>query len=91
MFHTEAKLIQYFFYFTVFAAFAILFSSCAIKNAPIGKPFVYETNINIEGKHSTDEKKELTAQLEQQLHDSINPRRKGVLFFFPHLKKPSRF
>jgi outer membrane protein assembly factor BamA len=50
-------------------------ASCSVvKDYPSRTPFVYETNINIENKLTTDEKKNLTGQLQDQLHDSIRVR-----------------
>jgi outer membrane protein insertion porin family len=68
-----AKKNQYYYFLLVIAATA-LFSSCTVKNYPINKPFVYETNINIEGKYSTEQRKVLKTQLQQQLHDSVKVR-----------------
>ncbi len=54
---------------------AFFFSSCAIvKDYPSRKPFVYETPIDLQGNLTTDEKKELTSRLLEQLHDSIRVR-----------------
>ena len=56
------------------AVFSIFFFSCSVKNYPADKPFVYETKINLQDNFSTDEKKQLTESLEQQLHDSLQVR-----------------
>ena len=82
------------------AVLIFLLSSCSIvKNYPVGAPFVYKTNIEIEGKLSTDEKKQLESKLNQQLHDSIRVRdvqkligwEKGPKFFYSVLSKPPVF
>lgn len=73
------------------AACSFFLPSCGVKNYPRGKAFVYDTEVHIQGKYSTDEKKELKTELENQLHDSIVPRRKRVLFFFRTLKEPPVF
>lgn len=55
-------------------------ASCGIvvpKNYPENKPFVYETNIHLEGNFSKDEKSTLESQLKSQLHDSIRVRTVG--------------
>lgn len=76
----------------IVAAFSLYLSSCTVvKNAPAGKPFVYETNIDIEGKYTTDEKKTLKAQLEQQLHDSIQVRKQRKFLFWLYLKNPPAY
>ena len=48
--------------------------SVVVKNYPANKPFVHQTNIQVKGTVSGDEKKELEAQLAQQLHDSMRVR-----------------
>lgn len=82
------------------ALFLLFFTSCnVVKDYPARQPFVYDTNIEIEGKFSTDEKKQLESQLKQQLHDSIRVREvqkfvgweKGPRFFYSVLSKPPVF
>lgn len=67
------------------AAGLLLFSaaSCSVvpKNYPAGKPFVYKTNINLEGNFSKEEKINLLSQLENQLHDSVRVRTVYKLFY----------
>jgi outer membrane protein insertion porin family len=46
-----------------------------VKNYPPGKPFVYETNINLIGNFSKEEKGGLTDGLEGQLDDSMRVRK----------------
>ena len=71
------------------ALLLLLFSSCAtVKNYPSNVPFVYQTDIQLEGKFSTDEKKGLISQLQDQLHDSISVRRVQKLVFWETLRKP---
>lgn len=70
-----------------------------VKNYPPNKPYVFETNIHVEGKYSSDEKNELAAQLEQQLHDSVRVRTiskafgwdNGPKIFYEVLDKPTVF
>ncbi|MGZ5190377.1 MAG: hypothetical protein ACXWCZ_05110, partial [Flavisolibacter sp.] len=66
-------------------------TSCLVKNYPVGKPFVYETNIEIEGKYTTEEKKVLKSQLTQQLHDSLRVPRQRKFLFWQILKNPPVF
>src|SRR5688572_24792749 len=73
------------------AAGAVLLSmvSCGVvipKNYP-SKPFVYETNISVEGSFSKDERDNLESQLKSQLHDSVRVRTIGKLFW-ETLKNP---
>ncbi|HEU4470016.1 MAG TPA: BamA/TamA family outer membrane protein [Flavisolibacter sp.] len=76
----------------VIAAVLLLAGSCTtVKNFPQGRPFVYETNIDIQGKYSTDEKKTLRSQLEQQLHDSIRVRRQQKFLFWQSIKNPPAY
>jgi outer membrane protein insertion porin family len=81
----------------LFAAFASFFASCTVvRDYPVNKPFIYETNINVHGIDDGDKKKELVSKLEQQLHDSVNPRSvqklvgfdHGLKFFYSVMKKP---
>ena len=57
-------------------------SSCGVvpKNYPYRKPFVFQTNINLEGSFSKEEKSQLKTQLEGQLDDSIRVRTIGQLY-----------
>ncbi|OLY93106.1 Outer membrane protein assembly factor BamA [Cnuella takakiae] len=52
----------------------LLYSCTTLRNYPANKPFVYQTNIELEGKFSKEESKQLTADLTQQLDDSIQVR-----------------
>ena len=95
MFNSAATLYKRYGIFLVFAVL-ILTSCSTVKNYPVRQPFVYKTNIEIEGKFSTDEKKQLESQLDQQLHDSLQVREvqrligweKGPRFFYSVLSKP---
>lgn len=54
----------------------VLGTSCAtiVKNYPKGKPFVYETNINVNGNFSNEERETLESGLRGQLDDSMRSR-----------------
>jgi outer membrane protein assembly factor BamA len=76
------------------------FSSCTIvKDYPVGKPFVYKTNIELAGKYNADEKKEIIQRLQEQLHDSIRVRSVGKIIgwdegpkmFYSLIKSPAVF
>lgn len=91
MFFTAAKPVKYWYLFFAFAAAVCFFVSCTVKDYPHNKPFVYQTNIDIDGKYSTEEKKQLISQLNQQLHDSIRTRWQQKFIFFKVLKNPARY
>ena len=89
---------------TTYIAFLLLlvfsFSSCiVIKNPPKDRPFIYATNVHVEGQFGDDERKELTAQLLDQLHDSLRVRTvakfagwdKGPKLFYEVLNNPTVF
>jgi outer membrane protein insertion porin family len=92
MFFTAAKHVKYLAVSLTLAASLTGFISCTvIKNYPVNKPFVYKTNINIEGKYTKGEKKQLKSQLEQQLHDSVRARGQQKFIFWYTIKKPPVF
>jgi len=92
MFFTAANPVKYLAVTFIIAASLTGFFSCTvIKNYPVNKPFVYKTNINIEGKYSKEDKKQLKSQLEQQLHDSVRARGQQKFIFWNTIKKPPVF
>ncbi|HVF80608.1 MAG TPA: hypothetical protein VM884_01670, partial [Flavisolibacter sp.] len=70
-----------------------------VKNYPNARPFIFQTTIHVEGKLSGDEKKELEAQLEEQIHDSVRVRAvskaigwdNGPKIFYEVLNNPTVF
>src|SRR5258705_684707 len=52
-----------------------------VKKYPIQKPFVYETNINLIGNFSNEEKASLNSGLKAQLNDSMRVRKLDKLFW----------
>jgi outer membrane protein insertion porin family len=64
-------------------------SSCfpVVKNYQREKPFVFNTNINLIGNFTNDQKKELEARLHEQLDDSIRVKRLEKLAWYV-IKKP---
>src|SRR2546423_3626625 len=75
--------------YILFATLSIFVISCStVKDYRPNKPFVYQTNIIINGKFSTDERKQLSDQLKQQLDDSIAVEKQQKLIFWKTLKKP---
>lgn len=72
--------------------FAIFFFACSpIKNYPANKPFIFDNKVILEGNLSKDEKKRLTAELDNYWYDSIKARKATVLLFFYSLKNPPAF
>ena len=65
------------------AVIVLLLSSCKVipKDYPRGKPFVYETNIKLDGNFSKEEKDVLTSQLRNQLDDSMRAKTVYKLFY----------
>ena len=63
--------------------FLMLLASCGVipKDYPVDKPFVYKTNINLEGNFSKEEKDVLTSQLKNQLDDSLKTRTVYKFFY----------
>ncbi|MBI1342538.1 MAG: BamA/TamA family outer membrane protein [Terrimonas sp.] len=61
----------------------LLASSCAVvtKNYPANKPFVYETNIKIEGNFSKEESSSLSTKLNNQLDDSLQVKTVRKFFY----------
>src|SRR5215510_12058423 len=70
-------------YFIIAIFFTLFLGACKVipKNYPRDKPFVFETNINIEGNLSKEEKDVLVSQLKNQLHDSLRARPVYKLFY----------
>ena len=69
--------------FITVASFVLLLVSCGVvpKDYPHDKPFVYETNINLEGNFSKDEKDRLVSELKNQLDDSMRVRTVYKFFY----------
>lgn len=73
MLYTLAKPSQ--FSLLLVTLWMLLLASCTtLRNYPAGQPFVYQTNVKVEGKFSKEEQKQLEGLLQQQLHDSIQVR-----------------
>ena len=69
----------------------LLLASCTIvKNYPAGKPFVYKTNITVNGDFSSEEKTRLSARLKGQLDDSMVSRSVSKVFWSV-MKRPPVF
>jgi outer membrane protein assembly factor BamA len=62
-------------FYSIILVFSFFFTACTVvKNVPANKPFIYRTNVHVVGEYKDDKKKELTLELEQQLHDSVRVR-----------------
>ena len=68
-----------------------LFSCSTVRNFPKAKPFVYQTDIALNGKFSVDERKDLIQKLQQQLHDSVKVRTVQKLLFWNTLNHPPAY
>lgn len=74
----------------------LLYSCTTLRNYPANKAFVYQTNIELDGKFSKDESKQLTSELQQQLDDSMQVRsvsklvgwQKGPRLFYTEIVNP---
>jgi outer membrane protein insertion porin family len=55
------------------------------------KPFIYKTNINIQGNLSTDEKLTLQERLQTQLDDSLKTKEKTIIPLVKQLRNPPVF
>ncbi|HMK25478.1 MAG TPA: BamA/TamA family outer membrane protein [Chitinophagaceae bacterium] len=74
--------------FMIAALCLVMAGSCTIvKNYPHGKPFVYKTNININGNFSSDTTTMLSTRLRGQLDDSMRARSVSKLLW-KVMKKP---
>ncbi len=85
------------FKFTLFIAVSFVltcFAACTVvKNPPPNKPFIYQTNVHVQGDLTQDRKKELELGLLDQLHDSVRVRSvakfagfdRAILGFIPRL------
>ncbi|MFM7671229.1 MAG: BamA/TamA family outer membrane protein [Bacteroidota bacterium] len=60
------------------------------KQYPINQPFVYQTNIQVQGNFTNTEKNRLSARLKGQLDDSLRVRPISKLFY-SELKQPPRY
>ena len=78
----------------------VSFSSCiVVKNYPANRPFIYQTNVHVEGQFGDDERKELAALLMDQIHDSVRVRTvskfagwdKGPKLFYEVMANPTIF
>ncbi|MES1218910.1 MAG: hypothetical protein ABUT20_25615, partial [Bacteroidota bacterium] len=72
----------------------LLVSSCnvttVVKKYRPYKPFVFETKINVIGKYTSDEKKDLETRLQNQLDDSMSARTISKVLW-SELRNPSSF
>lgn len=75
----------------LFITIILIASSCGIKNYPVGKPFVYQNNIKVNGNLSKEEKAVLQTRLATQLADSMRLRIKESFIFFRQLLNPPAF
>lgn len=80
------------YFFILIIGLAAIVPGCTIpKKYAHGKPFVYATNINIQGNLSSTEKADLKLQLQNQVDDSLKLRLKTVFPTIKQLVKPPVF
>ncbi len=90
------KIIPFFLKLLIFTAFLFCFNSLqagpGVKNAPVGKAFVYFNKIKVISKElNVKKKKELEGRLYNFLDDSLQVRIKEFLFFGKTIKNPPVF
>jgi outer membrane protein insertion porin family len=56
-----------------------------------GKPFVYKTNINIQGNLTANQKQDMKGRLENQLDDSLKTKEVTIAPFIKNLVRPPVF
>src|SRR6478672_4303206 len=70
----------------------LILSSCAIKTfvkkAPKDVPFVFKTNIKVEGNQSMSQKQEMVTRLQNQLDDSMKVRVRSYPLWQTIIKPP---
>src|SRR6188472_366375 len=68
----------------------LVLASCKVipKDYPIDKPFVFETNIKLEGNSTKEEKDALTTQLRNQLDDSMRAKTVYKLLYKGRINSP---
>ncbi len=79
------------FFISALATIVFFISCTTVKKAPIDKPFIYNTEITVNGNLIKDEKKRLTADLENYWDDSLKIPKLQKLWFFYVIKNPPIF
>ena len=67
------------------------FACSTIKDYPINKPFIFNTNVSVNGNISKDEKKRLTSDLENYWDDSLKVPKLQKAVFWYSIKQPPVF
>lgn len=87
-------------YFLPLLLLLVLLSACTVvKNFPVNRPFIYQTNVHVRGELNDGPRKELELQLADQLHDSVRVRSvakfagwdKGPKLFYDVITNPVLF
>jgi outer membrane protein insertion porin family len=81
------------------AALLLFFASCSVVRDYPARPFVYQTDIVVQGDLTTTDRKDLESRLNEQLHDSIAVRSvqkligfdKGPKLFYSVIKNPPAY
>jgi outer membrane protein insertion porin family len=69
----------------------LLFSCTVPRKAPIGKPFIFETNIKVEGNIPPSEKQDLAVRLSNQLDDSLRTQVISIAGLYKRVMSPPVF
>src|SRR3712207_3987604 len=86
--YVSAAMTSRFLFLLTLAALFLIPSCTTVREYPTHRPFVYGSTVEVEGEFKTDERKTLTSQLEQQLHDSVRVRKVQRWIFWQRLTKP---
>lgn len=80
--------------FLLAVIFIALFTSCTVtvpRKYQYGKPFVFATNVKVEGSIKKDEKKDLSAKLSNQLDDSLRTQVRSYAGVYQIVQNPPVF
>src|SRR5687768_492215 len=78
-------------WFTLVSLLFMLSCSVIPKNYPANRPFVYDTEINLEGNFNTEQKTDILSRLESQLDDSVRVRIVTKFLFWNYLMNPPAY
>src|SRR6266576_6143080 len=69
----------------------LLFSCTVPRKYPTGKPFVFETNVRVEGNIPSNEKQDLASRLSNQLDDSLRTQVVSIAGIYRRVVSPPVF
>jgi outer membrane protein insertion porin family len=79
------------YHFLLIAGFAAILNGCIVPQNSPAKPFVYSTNINIQGNLPASQKAALKLKMENQLDDSLKTILKTIFPYVRQLVNPPVF